>query len=105
MVSLKVDWNVLKPKMDKCNEQFNVNLEIPKDPDKGFRHKNDVRMANSANRGSRLVRGIKQVLCGIIIISKWQKQIKYQLKHFNKVLKSNLKSLQLYFELGGKTSI
>ena len=92
MVSLKVDWNVLKPIMAKCNEQFNINVESPKDPDKRFRHKNDVRVANSANKGSRLVRGIKQVMGGIIIILKWYKQIKYELKHFNKVLKSNLNS-------------
>ena len=59
MVSLKVDWNVLKPIMEICNNQFNGNLKSPKDPDKGFRHKNDVRVANSANKGSRLVRGIK----------------------------------------------
>ena len=59
MVSLKVDWNVLKPIMAKCNEQFNVNLKSPKDLDKGFRHKIDVRVANSANKGSRLVKGIK----------------------------------------------
>ena len=64
MVSMKVDQNVLKPIMAKCNEQFDVNLKSPKDLDKGFRHKNDVRVANSAKKGSRLVRGIKQVLGG-----------------------------------------
>ena len=64
MVSLKVDWNVLKPIMAKCNEQFHVNFESPKDRDKGFRHKNDVRVANSSNKGSRLVIGIKYVLGG-----------------------------------------
>ena len=64
MVSLKLDWNVLKPVIDKFNEQFNVNLKSPKDRDKGFRHKNDVRVANSSNKGSRLVIGIKYVLGG-----------------------------------------
>ena len=60
ITSLKVYCNVLKPIMEICNEQFNVNLKSPKDLDKGFRHKkNDVRVANSANKGSRLVRGIK----------------------------------------------
>ena len=29
MVSLKVHWNILKPIMAKCNEQFNVNLKSP----------------------------------------------------------------------------
>ena len=59
MVSLKVDWNLLNPIMDKCNEQFNSNLKSPKDPNKGFRHKNNVRLANIANKKSRLVKGNK----------------------------------------------
>jgi hypothetical protein len=59
MTSLQVDWNVLKPIMASCNEQFIVNVKNPKDPDKGFRCKNDVRVANSANKGSRLIRRVK----------------------------------------------
>ena len=56
--SLKVNWNVLKPIMAICNDQMNGVLKILKSPDKRFRRKNDVRVANSAKKGSRLIRKV-----------------------------------------------
>ena len=50
MVSLKVDWNLLKPIMEICNNQFSDNLKSPTDSNKGFRQKNDVSVDNNANK-------------------------------------------------------
>lgn len=51
-----MNWEILKPIMALCNEQFGANMKSPRSPDKGLRSKIDVREANSANKGSNLVR-------------------------------------------------